>query len=127
MSTTTCPYVLDVERVEKCTFRSHFHPRCIFSRNAEFPLDIYPPDSRFLLYRKECRVTLIRRGGYVVPSFRECDEFRKEYSDTPGCIKFCNVINACLTSRIPVIRRIDKCLKFLFLLSLYIKSGHRTF
>lgn len=51
----------------------------------------------------------------------------KGYSDTPGCIKFCNVINACLTSRIPVIRRIDKCLKFLFFLSLYVKSGHRTF
>lgn len=60
--------------IGKCTFRSHFHPRCIFSRNAEFPLDIYQPGSRYLLYRKECRVTLIRRGGYAVPPFRECDD-----------------------------------------------------
>lgn len=71
-----CPHVVDIERVGigKCTFRSHFHPRCIFSRNAEFPLDIYQPGSRYLLYRKECRVTLIRRGGYAVPPFRECDD-----------------------------------------------------
>lgn len=125
MSTTTCPYVLDVERVEKCTFRSHF-PRCIFSRNAEFPLAIYTCFQILIVSER-------MSSDVDPPRWLRCSvvsrmrRIPKGYSDTPGCIKFCNVINACLTSRIPVIRRIDKCLKFLFFLSLYVKSGHRTF
>lgn len=74
-----------------------------------------------------------RWSAAVVTPFRECDDTANSeriFRYTPGCIKFCNVINACLTSRILAIRRIDKCLKFLFFslyISFYIKSGHRMF
>lgn len=59
---------------------------CIFSRNAEFPLDIYQPASRYLLYRKECRVTLIRRGGYAVYENATTLRIPKGYSDIPPAV-----------------------------------------
>lgn len=133
ITTTTWPHVLDIERVGigKCTFRSHFHPRLYLFTQRRVSFGHLPTRFQILIVSE-------RMSSDVDPPrwlrrLRECDDTANSeriFRYTPGCIKFCNVINACLTSRILAIRRIDKCLKFLFFslyISFYIKSGHRVF
>lgn len=121
-------------RNRKVYFSIAFPPTLVsFHATPSFLWTIYHLPTRFQILIVSERMSSDVDPPRWLRRLRECDDTANSeriFRYTPGCIKFCNVINACLTSRIPAIRRIDKCLKFLFFslyISFYIKSGHRVF